>query len=132
MNKLYKPTIFRILTNNTINCILIVLLLFIGVQFFFPFTEQYLFVVSIMLEITIVIAICILTYMEYHYSYLTIDKNSLTHFSISSKKRSVTINIKDIDNVVLEKYSIKIYYQNKKLVLDYYKELDEIYHLIKK
>ena len=131
MNKIYKPTFFRVLTNSTTNCILFVLAALFVFELFMPFAEQYLFIVAIMFLISILIAIALFTFIEHKYTYLELNKNGIRQVVVSSKKRTIFIPYDIINSVKIESYVVKVNYgDNKKIVLEYYKEIQEIKSII--
>ena len=130
MNKLYKPTFFRVLTNSTYTCLAIVFFLLVSVELFLPITENYLYIMAIMIEISLVVVITVFTFVEKKYSFLELNKDGIRQVILSSKKRTIFIPYSLIDKVKVESYAVKIYYGDKKLVLDYYKETKEIKEII--
>ena len=132
MNKIYKPSFFRILTNSTFNCLMFVLLILVGIDLFRPGIEKYIFITACGIEITVALAIILYTIKEYKFSYLAIDKNGITQILASSKKKTVSIPYESIKEVKVESFSLKIYYEDKKLTIDYFKEYKEIAELLQK
>ena len=132
MNKIYKPSILRILTNSTFNCIAIVFFIIIGADFFNPNLEQYILITGILLEIFIVIVITFFTIKEYKFSYLELNDNTLTLYILSSRKKCITLKYEEIKEVKAENFVLKIYYDDKKLTIDYFKEYKELKELIQK
>ena len=132
MNKIYKPSVLRVLTNSTFNCIAIVFFIIIGVDLFNPNIEQYIMITGILLELFIVIVVTFFTIKDYKFSYLELKDDELTHYILSSKKKCVTIKYDEIKDVKDDNFVLKIYYNDKKLTVDYFKEYKEIKELIQK
>ena len=132
MNKIYKPSILRIVTNSTFNCIAIVFFIIIGIDLFNPNIEQYILITGILLELFIIMIVTFFTIKDYKFSYIELKDDEIVHYVLSSKKKSITLKYNEIQNIKAENYVLKIYYNDKKLTIDYFKEYKEICEYIQK
>ena len=121
--KYYRPSLFRLLTNYTLNVILI-LLLILTIPIYFQGNLDKFLVPNITLEIGLISGLIITTILGFNTTILSISNKSLTYQSALIKDKIINIEFKNIDHINESGYDLIIYTKdNKKIKIELIKNM---------
>lgn len=122
MNNPYiqRASIWRILTNSTINVISIVFLAFLVSQLWLvemPYLYLKIIVIALMfIDVAFIVAI---TLLEYRYSFLVIDHDHISYHQPLNKKKNFEKKLSEIRTLRIASSSLLVEFSNQKVLLDY-------------
>ena len=115
-------SLLRIITNSTPSVIAIIIFLVFLPQFFGTalYTNTYILVSSLVVEVGLLAYISLHCYSEYRYSLFFVDEEKICFHRFNRPKKLDTIMIKDVKEITIKSFNVVVIAKNgQRLVLEY-------------